>query len=129
MDGGEDAGRPHGPAKPGQEARGGNDESLKVTGAFGDLFKNLRNPALFAPVDQYFDLFSVISFKEEGSSIEEAYFYTKTLPAHLRLKGGKFKSNFSVHNDTHPHDRDFADPPSPTGPLRAGMESRKKGRS
>ena len=132
-------------------------EEVKVTGAFGDFFKNLKNPAitftlnsfyysssvnerniknrgitgyssigpdqkkgfnidegsisLFAPVDQYFDLFGVISFKEEGSSIEEAYFYTKCLPENLRLKAGKFKSNMTVQNELHPHDWDFVDAP------------------
>ncbi|OPY67614.1 MAG: hypothetical protein A4E57_02206 [Syntrophorhabdaceae bacterium PtaU1.Bin034] len=65
--------------------------------------------AAFTPVDEYFDLFGVVSFTEEGSSIEEAYFYTKTLPANLRLKGGKFKSQFSVHNEMHPHEWDFTD--------------------
>jgi len=133
------------------------ESHLVVSGALGDFFKNVKNPAvtfvlnsfyyssgvnertiknrgitgfssvgpdqskgfnvdegsiaLFAPVDKYFDLFGVISFKEEGSSIEEAYFYTKTLPASLRLKAGKFKSNVSVRNETHPHEWDFADAP------------------
>lgn len=67
--------------------------------------------ALFAPVDDYFDLFSTLSFTDSGSLVEEAYFYTKSLPAGLRVKGGKFKSNFSAHNELHPHDWDFADAP------------------
>jgi hypothetical protein len=145
------------PKKEKDNSTGGKGESLKVSGAFGGFFKNLKNPALtftlnsfyytsslnerqlknrgitgfssigldqtkgfnidegsisvFAPVDQYLDLFGVISFKEEGSSIEEAYFYTKCLPAHLRFKAGKFKSNFSVHNEMHPHDWNFVDAP------------------
>ncbi len=139
----------------GPDAKEGN--RLVVSGAWGDFFRNVKNPAvtfvlnsfyyssnvserklksrgitgyssvgldqtkgfnideasiaLFAPVDRYFDLFGVLSFKEEGSTIEEAYFYTKTLPENLRLKAGKFRSNFSVHNENHPHDWDFADAP------------------
>ncbi|MCX8022554.1 MAG: FeoA domain-containing protein [Syntrophorhabdaceae bacterium] len=65
--------------------------------------------AAFAPVDQLFDLFGVVSFKEEEVSIEEAYFYTKNIPGGFRLKAGKLKSGFSVHNEKHPHEWDFAD--------------------
>ena len=153
----DDAGLSRGVKKEDGESSEGKGESLKVSGAFGNFFKNLKNPAItltlnsfyyssganerqlknrgitgfssvgldqtkgfnidevsiamFAPVDEYFDLFGVLSHKEEGSSIEEAYFYTKCLPAHLRLKAGKFKSNFSVHNEMHPHDWNFADAP------------------
>ena len=96
-----------------------NERSLKSRGITGfsstglDQRKGFNidefSVAAFAPVDDYFDLFGVVSFKEEGSSIEEAYFNTRALPANLRLKGGKFKSQFSVHNEMHPHEWDFTD--------------------
>ncbi len=143
------------PAKAAGGPQERNGETVKISGAVSDFYKNLKNPAMtfvlnsfyygssvnerqlknrgitgfsiagldqkkgfnidefsvaaFAPVDEYFDLFGVVSFKEEGSSIEEAYFNTRSLPVNLRLKGGKFKSQFSVHNEMHPHEWDFAD--------------------
>jgi hypothetical protein len=133
----------------------GKEDTLKISGGFGDFFKDLKNPALtfvlnsffysssvderklrnrgitgfsiagidhkkgfnidegsialFAPVDKYFDLFGVLSFTEDKASLEEGYFYTKALPSDLRLKGGKFRSSFTGHNELHPHDWDFAD--------------------
>ncbi len=70
----------------------------------GELF-------LFAPVDPYFNLYANIPFTESGSSLEEAYFITTSLPEGLQVKGGKFKSNFSRFNAQHPHAWDFADAP------------------
>ncbi|MEA3372191.1 MAG: hypothetical protein U9Q62_00745, partial [Campylobacterota bacterium] len=48
---------------------------------------------------------------EEGVEIEEAYFTTTALPAGLRIKGGKFKSDFGRHNNSHHHAWNFADAP------------------
>ncbi len=70
----------------------------------GELF-------LFAPVDPYFNLYANIPFKDDGASLEEAYFVTTALPEGLQAKGGKFKSNFSRLNAQHPHAWDFADLP------------------
>ncbi len=96
-----------------------DERSLKNRGISGFSSKGLDQKkgfnidegsiAIFAPVDKYFDLFGVISFTEDKSSLEEGYFYTKALPAGLRLKGGKFRSSFTSHNELHPHEWDFAD--------------------
>ncbi len=65
--------------------------------------------ALSASIDHYFDGFAVISFSEEGSEIEEAYFTTRQLPAGLTLKAGKFLSGIGYQNAKHSHQWNFAD--------------------
>jgi hypothetical protein len=66
---------------------------------------------LSGSVDHWFDLWTTLHFSEEGVDIEEAYFTTKSLPAGLRLKGGKFKSDFGYLNQFHQHAWSFADAP------------------
>jgi outer membrane receptor protein involved in Fe transport len=72
---------------------------------------NLRSIelAISATVDPYFDARAQIVFNEEGVEVEEAYFVTRSLPAGLRLKGGKFLSAIGYANDQHPHQWDFVD--------------------
>lgn len=64
---------------------------------------------IFAPVDPYANLYVNIPFTENGSSIEEAYAVTTSLPEGFQVKGGKFKSNFSRLDAQHPHAWDFWD--------------------
>lgn len=62
-------------------------------------------------VDPYFNLNGVFHFSEGSVEIEEAYFTSTALPAGLRLKGGKFFSDFGRHNNNHHHVWNFADAP------------------
>lgn len=65
--------------------------------------------AFSATVDPYFDAGAYFSFEESGVEIEEAWFETRSLPHGLKLKGGKFLSDFGYINRQHPHQWDFAD--------------------
>lgn len=68
---------------------------------------------IFAPVDPYFNLYVNIPVTQDGTSLEEAYFVTTSLPEGFQVKGGRFKSNTSRLNAQHPHAWDFADIPLP----------------
>ena len=72
---------------------------------------NLREAELYfsANVDPYFEATAIFSVAEEGIETEEAYFATRSLPAGLRLKGGKFFSDIGYINKQHPHQWDFVD--------------------
>ena len=72
---------------------------------------NYAELALSSTVDQAFNLEGVFHFSPEGVEIEEAYFTTRQLPWSLRLKGGKFRSDFGRLNAQHQHIWDFADAP------------------
>lgn len=72
---------------------------------------NYAELALHSNVDQAFELDGVFHFSPEGVEIEEAYFTTKAFPYNLRVKGGKFKSDFGRINSQHQHVWDFADAP------------------
>ena len=63
-----------------------------------------------ATVDPYFDAATYISIDGDGNvELEEAYFQTRSLPYGLRVKGGKFLSDFGYINRQHPHQWDFVD--------------------
>lgn len=63
-----------------------------------------------ATVDPYFDAATYISFDGDGNvELEEAYFETRALPYGLKVKGGKFLSDFGYINRQHPHQWDFVD--------------------
>ncbi|MCG8317744.1 MAG: hypothetical protein MI976_31395 [Pseudomonadales bacterium] len=64
---------------------------------------------LSASIDNYFDGFAVLAFSEDDVEVEEAYFSTRSLPAGLTLKGGKFLSGIGYHNGKHIHQWDFSD--------------------
>jgi hypothetical protein len=90
---------------------------------------NYAELSLHSDVDQLFELDGVFHFNTEGVEIEEAYFTTRALPWHLRIKGGKFKSDFGRHNHQHQHAWDFADAPlvyttflSPEGLNNTGVQ-------
>jgi hypothetical protein len=66
--------------------------------------------AFSATVDPYFDAALYLAIDGDGNvELEEGYFQTRSLPAGLRMKGGKFLSDFGYINTQHPHQWDFAD--------------------
>lgn len=72
---------------------------------------NLREAeiAFSAAVDPYFDAAAYIVVDGGGNvDLEEAWFQTRSLPYGLKLKGGKFFSDFGYVNNQHPHQWDFA---------------------
>jgi hypothetical protein len=68
---------------------------------------------IYAPVDPYFNLYATIPVTEDGTTVEEAYFVTTSLPQGHQIKAGKFKSNFGRLNSQHSHVWDFVDDPLP----------------
>lgn len=63
-----------------------------------------------ATVDPYFDATAMLAITDEGDvDLEEAWFQTRSLPYGLKLKGGKFLSDFGYINRQHPHEWDFVD--------------------
>ncbi len=72
---------------------------------------NYAELVLSSSVDPYFTMDGVLHFSENGVAVEEAYFTTTSLPAGLRLRGGKFNSNFGRINEQHHHYWDFGDMP------------------
>ncbi|MDO8453279.1 MAG: hypothetical protein Q7S59_01760 [Sulfurimonas sp.] len=72
---------------------------------------NYAELAMHSNVDQAFELDGIFHHSTEGVEIEEAYFTTKALPYSLKVKGGKFKSDFGRLNSQHAHVWDFADAP------------------
>ncbi len=71
---------------------------------------NLREVelAISATVDPYFDAFTMIAFSSDEVELEEAYGVTRSLPAGLRLKFGRFLSDVGYINKHHPHAWHFA---------------------
>jgi hypothetical protein len=72
---------------------------------------NLREMelTLSGSVDSYFDAVVTAALADGEVEIEEAWFQTRSLPAGLTLKGGKFLSAIGYHNEKHVHSWDFAD--------------------
>ena len=66
--------------------------------------------AFSATVDPYFDANLMLSVDGDGNvDLEEGYFKTRSLPYGLKVKGGKFLSDFGYINRQHPHQWDFVD--------------------
>ena len=75
---------------------------------------NLRETevTLTASIDNYLDGVAVLAIDgESGIEVEEAYILTRSLPAGLQLKAGRFLSDIGYINRQHPHDWDFVDRP------------------
>jgi len=65
--------------------------------------------AFSATIDPYFDAAAYMAITGEGEfELEEAYLQTRSLPYGLKLKAGKFLSDFGYINRQHPHQWDFA---------------------
>jgi hypothetical protein len=67
--------------------------------------------AFSASVDPYFDAFAVFVFENGEIDFEEAYITTRSLPAGLQIKAGKFLSDIGYINKQHTHDWAFVDRP------------------
>ncbi|KYJ85737.1 hypothetical protein [Sulfurovum riftiae] len=66
---------------------------------------------IFSTVGPYLDMFSAFHIAKDGIEIGELYGTTRTLPYGLRLKGGKFKSEFGRINSKHQHAWSFSSIP------------------
>jgi hypothetical protein len=71
-------------------------------------------------VDPYFDVTAIASFTTDGVGIEEAYARSRSLPAGLAVKAGKFYSDIGYANKQHPHQWDFVDQGLPYAILLGG---------
>ena len=72
---------------------------------------NYAEMALSSAVDPFFTMDAIFHLSEHGFEIEEAYFTSTALGNGLRLKGGKFLSNFGYLNEKHHHTWSFSDMP------------------
>lgn len=62
-------------------------------------------------VDPNLDASVFLHFYDGGVEVEEAYFTSRELPYNLRLRGGKFLSDFGRQNNQHHHAWQFSDMP------------------
>jgi hypothetical protein len=66
--------------------------------------------SFIATLSPYFDVSFRASVDGAGiAGLENAWLQTRRLPYGLRLRGGKFNSDFGYINKQHPHDWDFVD--------------------
>lgn len=66
--------------------------------------------AFSATVDPYFDASLFLAVDGDGNvDLEEGWFQTRALPYGLKVKGGKFLSDFGYINKQHPHQWNFVD--------------------
>jgi len=89
----------------------GGDEDGHAHGLASNGF-NFREAeiAFSATVDPYFDASLYLAVDGDGNvDLEEGYFQTRSLPYGLKVKGGKFLSDFGYINKQHPHQWDFVD--------------------
>lgn len=62
-------------------------------------------------VDPFFKASAIAAFSPHGAEIETAEIETASLPAGLKIRGGKFFSDIGYLNSRHPHEWDFLDAP------------------
>jgi len=72
---------------------------------------NYAEVAMHSSVDPYFDAFAMFHLHPNKLEIGEAYVQTTSLPYALRIKAGKFKSDFGRINSKHQHSWHFDDQP------------------
>ncbi len=72
---------------------------------------NYAEVAMRSSVDPYFDAFAIFHLHPAAFEIEEAYVQTTALPYALRIKAGKFRSDFGRMNAKHQHAWHFDDQP------------------
>ncbi|MDY0121354.1 MAG: hypothetical protein RBR54_05360 [Sulfurimonas sp.] len=72
---------------------------------------NYAELVLSSNVDPFFTMDAVFHFSRNGVAVEELFFTSTALGNGLRLKGGKFLSNFGRINQQHHHVWDFGDMP------------------
>lgn len=64
---------------------------------------NYAEIAMRSSVDPYFDALAIFHLQPDEFEIEEAYVQTTSLPYALRIKAGKFRSDFGRINSKHHH--------------------------
>ena len=72
---------------------------------------NYAEIALYSEVGPYFDALAIFHLQPDEFEIEEAYVTTRALPWNLRVKAGKFRSDFGRINSIHQHAWHFDDQP------------------
>jgi len=72
---------------------------------------NYGEMEISSTVDPYFDIDTALHIEKGGLHIGELYVTTKSLPYGLRLKMGKFKSEFGRINSKHQHSWRFSNIP------------------
>ncbi len=74
---------------------------------------NLRHVELMlsADVDPYFKGSVIVAVDTDGAELETAEMETTALPWGLKIRGGKFYSDFGYINAQHSHEWDFTDQP------------------
>jgi len=72
---------------------------------------NYAEVVMSSTVDPYFDAFAIFHLESDTFEIEEAYVRTRTLPLGLKVKAGKFKSDFGRINSIHQHAWNFDSQP------------------
>ncbi len=89
----------------------GHDHGGHAHGSTEEGFNFREAEIVFsATVDPYFDATAMLAITDDGDvDLEEAWFQTRSLPQGLKLKGGKFLSDFGYINRQHPHEWDFVD--------------------
>jgi hypothetical protein len=95
-------------------AMGGHDHEGEDHGHGGlERGFNLRGAefAFSGTVDPYFDAYVIFVFDGDEIELEEAFLTTRSLPAGLQAKFGKFLSDVGYINKQHPHSWDFFDAP------------------
>lgn len=96
---------------PGAGGHGHDDEHGHAHGTATNGFNFQEAELSFsATVDPYFDAALYLAIDGDGNlDLEEGWFQTRALPYGLRVKGGKFLSDFGYINRQHPHQWDFVD--------------------
>jgi len=72
---------------------------------------NYAEVAMHSVVDPYFEAFAIFHLSPNEFEIEEAYVQTTSLPYFLKLKAGKFRSDFGRINAKHHHTWNFDSQP------------------
>ena len=72
---------------------------------------NYAEVAMHSVVDPYFAAFAVFHVEPDAIELDEAYVQTTSLPYGLRVKAGKFKSDFGRINSKHQHSWNFDSQP------------------
>ncbi|MFT7005502.1 MAG: hypothetical protein ACJAWW_002877, partial [Sulfurimonas sp.] len=72
---------------------------------------NYAELGIHSVIDPYFEAYAHFHLHTDEFEIGEAYVVTRSLPASLRVKTGKFKSSFGRINEKHQHSWNFDEQP------------------
>ncbi|MCF6339550.1 MAG: hypothetical protein L3J10_02200 [Sulfurimonas sp.] len=93
----------------GEHSDGGNTHS--TYNANNGLNLNYVELLLSSDINPFFAIDSTIHFSEDVVEIEELFFTSTILDSSVKIKGGKFLSNFGNINEKHHHVWSFSDMP------------------